>query len=83
MSSKKKNNVVAVFLRGLRIVGNIQSRVLLTVVYFVLLLPLGILTRFFSDSLTAKPKDRCRSSYWKTSEAETQKNTLDWGRRQY
>lgn len=48
----------------LKKIGNIQSRVILTAVYWILLFPIGILVRVFSDSLAAKPKDKTRHSYW-------------------
>ena len=36
--------------------GNFQARILLTVIYGVLLLPFGLLVRFFSDSLHIKKR---------------------------
>jgi hypothetical protein len=36
--------------------GNFQARVLLTVIYSLLILPFGLLVRFFSDSLHTKKR---------------------------
>ncbi|MBI1976856.1 MAG: hypothetical protein HYS56_05040 [Candidatus Omnitrophica bacterium] len=83
MLKDRKNNLFTGVIKGLRIIGNIQSQILLTVVYFSLLLPIGILTRLFSNSLTAKPKDRCRSSYWKAGQEIMGDDCLKFGRRQY
>jgi hypothetical protein len=37
-------------------IGNFQARVLLTVIYSVLILPFGLIVRFFSDSLHTKKR---------------------------
>lgn len=44
--------------------GTFMSRVILTVLYFVLLLPYGILIRLFSDPLEVKTLPK--GSAWKT-----------------
>ena len=44
-----------------RIIGNFQSRVLLTVFYFVILAPFGFGVRLFADPLGLK---RRRKSHW-------------------
>ena len=44
-----------------RIIGNLQSRVLLTVFYFVILAPFAFGVRLFSDPLGLKRK---RNSHW-------------------
>jgi hypothetical protein len=49
----------------LKKIGDIQCRLLLSVVYFTLFLPMGIFVRFFSNSLTARPSDKSRLTYWK------------------
>jgi hypothetical protein len=36
--------------------GNFQARVLLTVIYAVLIMPFGLLVRFFADSLHSKKR---------------------------
>ena len=36
--------------------GNFQARVLLTIIYAVLILPFGLLVRFFADSLHTKKR---------------------------
>lgn len=41
--------------RFLRRVGEFQSALLLTVVYFLLWLPVGYLSRFFADWLNRRP----------------------------
>ena len=37
-------------------IGNFQARVLLTVIYAVLIMPFGLMVRFFSDSLHSKKR---------------------------
>ncbi len=37
-------------------IGNFQARVLLTVIYAVLIMPFGLLVRFFADSLHTKKR---------------------------
>ena len=59
-----------------RTVGTFQARVLLTVFYGVLVLPFGVFTRFFSDSLRTKH----RPVEWLEHPDET--HDLRWARRQ-
>jgi len=57
-------------------IGNFQSRVLLTVLYFVLVLPFGLAVRFFSDPLRIKKLP----TQWLDHPDETQ--DLLWARKQ-
>jgi hypothetical protein len=44
----------AAWKRIARAIGNIQARILLTLIYAVLVLPFGLAVRFFSDSMNIK-----------------------------
>jgi hypothetical protein len=44
-----------------RIIGNFQSRVLLTLFYFLILAPFGLAVRMFRDPLGLKPR---QGSHW-------------------
>jgi hypothetical protein len=57
-------------------IGNFQSRVLLTIIYFVLVLPFGLCVRFFADSLRTKN----RPTQWLDHPEEAQ--DLVWARKQ-
>ena len=57
-------------------VGTFQARVLLTIFYLLLVLPFGILTRLFSDTLRTKR----RPSHWLEHPCETY--DLPWARKQ-
>lgn len=59
--------------------GHIQARILLTIIYFLLVLPLGILARFFSDLLGIKKKGK--GTFWitKTPDSKIQESS----RKQY
>ncbi len=52
-------------LKVLRKIGDFQSRILLIFVYFILLFPIGVIVRLFSDAMQTKPADRRLTSYWK------------------
>lgn len=69
-------------LKVLRKIGNFQSRVLLTLVYFILLLPIGVIVRSFSDAMQAKPGDRGLSSYWKFKQPADEPDAVEKARRQ-
>ena len=56
-------------------VGNFQARLLLTIFYFVVMLPFGLTVRLFSDSLRTKQ----RPTEWLDNGAET--HDLDWARK--
>lgn len=58
------------------VIGNFNARVLLTVVYCVLVLPFGLMVRFFSDSLHTKKRPETWSDHPATP------NTLEEARRQ-
>jgi hypothetical protein len=57
-------------------IGNFQARVLLTVIYSILILPFGLVVRFFSDSLHSKK----RPEQW--FDHPPMPNDLDEARRQ-
>jgi hypothetical protein len=57
-------------------IGNFQARVLLTILYAVLVLPFGILTRLFGDPLRIKKPP----SRWLDRPDEA--TDLQWARRQ-
>lgn len=60
-------------------IGAVNSRVLLTLFYFVLVVPVGVIVRLVSDPLFLKQGKRL--SYWVSRE---EKNvTLDESRRQF
>lgn len=44
-------------------IGNFQARVLLTLIYAILILPFGLIVRWFSDSLHIKKRPRCWFDY--------------------
>ncbi len=69
-------------LKVLRRIGDFQSRVLLTLVYFILLLPIGVIVRFFSDVMQTKPADRQLSSYWKFKQPADRPDAVEKARRQ-
>ncbi len=57
-------------------IGTFQARVLLTVLYFVLVLPFGVSVRFFADPLRVKRPPT------KWLERSPEEFGLDWARRQ-
>lgn len=61
------------------IIGNFQAQVILTVFYFVIVAPLGLLIRFFGDSLDIKPK-RMKSNFGKWDHP---KESLESARKQF
>ncbi|NOX61673.1 MAG: hypothetical protein GXP42_06975 [Chloroflexi bacterium] len=62
-----------------RHIGHFQARALITLVYFTLLLPFGLLVVLFSDPLLLRPRDQ-RVSAWLPR--ETRDRTLEDARRQ-
>ncbi len=58
-------------------IGNFQARVLLTVIYAVLILPFGLVVRFFSDPLRLRRRPRT----W-LDHGDAPRN-MDWARRQW
>ena len=56
-------------------IGNFQARLLLTVFYFVVMLPFGIAVRFFSDPLRIKS----RPTRWLDHPSEP--HDLSWARK--
>ena len=73
---------MALTLKVLHKIGNFQSRVLLTLVYFILLLPIGVMVRFFSNVMQTRPADRQLSSYWKSKQPALQPDEMTKARRQ-
>ncbi|HHL39094.1 MAG TPA: hypothetical protein ENJ37_01170 [Deltaproteobacteria bacterium] len=60
-------------------IGEFNSRVILTVFYFVIMLPFGVGARLFSDPLSMKRKRN--ASYWVDREAAAP--TLQDAKRQF
>lgn len=59
-------------------IGDIVGRVVLTLLYFTIVLPFGIGTRLFSDPLAVKPTSA--SSFW--NRRELKPDSLEESRRQ-
>lgn len=59
-------------------ISDIVARIVLTVFYFTLLLPFGLVARFFSDPLTMKPG---KQAQW--FDRETYDLTIEDARRPY
>ena len=60
-------------------IGNFQSRLILTLFYFVVVTPFGLAVRFLSDPLCLK--HRRGSTFWQAKELS--EPTLDQARRQF
>lgn len=60
-------------------IGNFNSRVILTLLYFTIILPFGLAVRIFADPL--RIRNRRRSSLW--SPTESPEPSLDSARRQF
>lgn len=58
-------------------IGNLQARVLLTILYAVLILPFGLAVRWFSDPLRVKRRPEAWLDHGETPDS------LDWARRQW
>ena len=58
------------------IIGNFQARVLLTILYVVLVLPLGVIVRLFADPLRIKR----RPEKWLAETAEAY--DMQWAQKQ-
>jgi hypothetical protein len=52
----KVKTVCAVWAGLAHVIGNLQARVLLTIVYALVLLPFGICARLFADTLRTKQR---------------------------
>lgn len=63
-----------------RSMGDYQSRMLLTLLYFVVVSPFGVATRAFGNSLNLGVAHK--SSYW-LARSESALSSLDASRRQY
>lgn len=61
-------------------IGNFQAQVILSVFYFVIISPLGIFFRFFSDPLSQRIDTKKKSNFVKW---EHPKETLKEARKQY
>ena len=57
-------------------IGAINSAVILSVIYFLIFMPVGILLRVFGRDLLEE-KDRGAASYWKNAEHETTKESYE------
>jgi hypothetical protein len=57
-------------------IGNFQARVILTILYAVVILPFGVATRLFSDSLAIKH----RPTKWLDRAPET--HDMSWAQKQ-
>jgi hypothetical protein len=57
-------------------IGNFQARVILTILYAVVILPFGVATRLFSDSLAIKR----RPTKWLDRAPET--HDMSWAQKQ-
>ena len=45
-------------------VADFQARLILTLVYFIIVLPFGLFVRWFSDPLQMKTRSESRESLW-------------------
>lgn len=61
------------------VIGTFQSRVVLTILYFVLVSPFGLVVRIFSDPLGIK--SRRQTTSWSDSSARSE--TLEGAKRQF
>ena len=59
-------------------IGNFQARVLLTLIYGIVVLPMGLAVRLFADPLQIKR----RSESW-TPHSKEEAADLEWARRQW
>ncbi len=67
------------WLKIAHVIGNFQGQVILTIFYFVFVLPFGILGRIFSDPLRMR-KQITKSNFQKWGHG---KDTIDTARHQY
>ncbi len=79
-SDKNLKNVLNKWLTFPRIVGSFNFQVLLTLFYLLIVMPLGIFFRFFSDPLNVKIKKFTKSNF---SDWSHPKQDLEEARRQY
>ena len=68
------------WLKIARVIGNFQGQVILTLFYFVLVLPFGLIISLFSDPLKMKSPLSGRSNFGKWKHEE---DDLEKARRQY
>ena len=73
---EKLKKVWAGYKRIARKIGDFQARVLLTLIYAVLVLPFGLVIRFFADSLHIKKQP----TQWLEHPREAM--DIEWARRQ-
>lgn len=69
------------WLKIAHVIGNFQAQVILTVFYFIFVLPFGVVMRLFADPLRLNfPKTRAKSNFqvWRHS-----KENLETARRQF
>ncbi|MDO8487671.1 MAG: hypothetical protein Q7S45_05235 [Candidatus Curtissbacteria bacterium] len=67
------------WLKVAHVIGNFQAQVILTIFYFVIAAPFGLVSRYFGDSLNMKPR-RMRSNFNKWDHP---KDDLQSAHRQY
>jgi hypothetical protein len=66
------------WLKTAGVIGDFQARVVLSLFYFVIVLPFGLAVRLFADPL--RVKERCDTTW---SSFETRAATLDEARKQF
>ena len=49
------------WMRVVHVIGNVQARVILTVLYLIMVVPVGFVMRLFSDPLRLRPTE---GTYW-------------------
>lgn len=63
-----------------RVIGNFQGQVIMTIFYLVLMLPFGLITRIFVDSLHMKSPQGPKSNFGKWKHPD---DDLESAHRQY
>lgn len=56
--------VYAVFLKVTRIIGKINSAILLSIVYYLLITPIGFIMRMSKQGILKKGPDKTAQTYW-------------------
>ena len=56
--------VYAIFLKVTHIIGRINSAILLTIVYYFIVTPIGFVMRFFKNKVFTKNIDKSLETYW-------------------
>ena len=74
------------FKRVMCVVGDFQARLILTVLYIIMIAPMGLIVRAVSDPLRIRrPADASVDSYWipRVEENDPKETPLDEARRQF